>query len=89
MSRWSGGSSSSIEPWLGGRGGIVDLYCGIGTFALFFAKHGWNVIGVEENAQAIAEAVANARLNGLERARRFVAGRVEQALGDASGYASR
>ncbi len=59
---------------------IVDLFCGIGTFALYFAKRDWNVIGVDENARAVDEAVANARLNGLASRATFVAGRVEQSL---------
>lgn len=67
-----------VEPWLEGPRRIVDLYCGAGTFALFFAKHGAKVYGVEENAQAIAEAVANARRNNLEALTRFETGRVEQ-----------
>jgi 23S rRNA (uracil1939-C5)-methyltransferase len=67
-----------LEPWLEGPRRIVDLYCGAGTFALFFAKHGWRVYGVEESAQAIAEAVANARRNNLEPFTRFENGRVEQ-----------
>lgn len=66
---------------LGEPGALVDLYCGIGTFALFFAKRGWNVVGVEENERAVAEAVANARRNGLESRAAFVAARVEGALG--------
>ncbi len=57
---------------------IVDLYCGVGTFSLFFAKHGWNVNGIEENARAIDEAQANARRNGLEHLVSFTKGRVEQ-----------
>jgi 23S rRNA (uracil1939-C5)-methyltransferase len=71
----------SLEPLLTPPGRIVDLYCGAGTFALFFAKHGWRVYGVEENAQATAEAVANARRNGLEQLVRFQTGRVEQLAG--------
>ncbi len=70
-----------LSPRLGEPGVLVDLYCGIGTFALFFAKCGWNVVGVEESARAVAEAVANARLNGFESRAAFFAGRVEQALG--------
>ncbi len=73
-----------LSQRLGKPGALVDLYCGIGTFALFFAKRGWSVIGVEENARAVAEAVANARLNGLESRAIFVAGRVESALGTQS-----
>ena len=60
---------------------IVDLYCGVGTFTLFFAKHGWSVDGIEENARAIEEAQANARRNGLERFVRFTTGSVEKLCG--------
>ncbi len=67
-----------VEPWLSPRRRIVDLYCGVGTFALYFAKHGWNVHGIEESSAAIAEAAANARRNGLEGAVRFTTGRVER-----------
>ncbi len=59
---------------------VVDLYCGAGTFSLFFAKNGCQVYGVEENPQAILEAEDNARLNGLEQWVRFRAGRVEDAV---------
>jgi 23S rRNA (uracil1939-C5)-methyltransferase len=58
---------------------VVDLYCGAGTFSLFFAKNGCQVYGVEENPQAILEAEGNARLNGLEEWVRFRADRVEDA----------
>lgn len=57
---------------------IVDLYCGAGTFALFFARHGCQVFGIEENPQAIREAEVNAQLNGLENWAHFQAGRVEE-----------
>ncbi|MGA8575110.1 MAG: 23S rRNA (uracil(1939)-C(5))-methyltransferase RlmD [Candidatus Cybelea sp.] len=67
-----------LAPWLCTPGRIVDLYCGVGTFALFFAKNGWSVYGIEENAQAIAEATTNARRNDLQDLVRFTAGRVEQ-----------
>jgi 23S rRNA (uracil1939-C5)-methyltransferase len=56
---------------------IVDLYCGAGTFSLFFAKQGCHVYGVEENPQAIVEAEGNAHLNGLEEWVRFRTGKVE------------
>jgi 23S rRNA (uracil1939-C5)-methyltransferase len=59
---------------------IVDLYCGAGTFSLFFAKHGSTVLGIEENAQAIAEARDNAKLNGFERSARFHQGTVQSAF---------
>jgi 23S rRNA (uracil1939-C5)-methyltransferase len=69
-----------ITPWLERPGSIVDLYCGAGTFSLFFARHGWSVVGVEENRHAIAEAQANASFNGLQERARFEAGSVEQML---------
>ncbi len=56
---------------------IVDLYCGAGTFSLFFAHHGCEVYGIEENSQAILEAEGNAALNDLDGWVRFRAGRVE------------
>jgi 23S rRNA (uracil1939-C5)-methyltransferase len=59
---------------------IVDLYCGAGTFSLFFAKLGSDVLGVEENPQAIAEARENAALNDVPGSVRFVSGRVEEAV---------
>ncbi|HTX57819.1 MAG TPA: 23S rRNA (uracil(1939)-C(5))-methyltransferase RlmD [Candidatus Acidoferrales bacterium] len=59
---------------------IVDLYCGAGTFALFFARYGCQVYGIEENPQAIAEAEGNAALNNLENWVRFRSGRVEDVV---------
>ncbi len=56
---------------------IVDLYCGAGTFSLYFAKFGCDVYGIEESSQAILEAEDNAALNGFEARVRFRAGRVE------------
>jgi 23S rRNA (uracil1939-C5)-methyltransferase len=69
-------------PWLAHPAEIVDAYCGAGTFALFFASHGWRVCGIEENRQAIDEAHENARLNGLEDRVTFTAGRVERVLAE-------
>lgn len=59
---------------------LLDLYCGAGTFALPLAAAYAEVIGVEEHAEAIADARANAEANGIANAR-FLAGRVEAALG--------
>jgi len=69
-----------VEPRLAGVRTIVDLYCGAGTFALYFAKRGARVIGIEENPNAIREAKANAALNGVEDRTTFVAGRVDATL---------
>jgi 23S rRNA (uracil1939-C5)-methyltransferase len=67
---------------------IVDLYCGAGTFTLFFARHGCQVFGVEENAQAIAEAEGNAALNGLENWVRFRSGLVEDVVQTPEAHAA-
>lgn len=64
---------------------VVDLYCGAGTFALFFAKYGCDVYGIEESPQAVAEAEANAALNDLTDRVRFRAGRVEEQIRSAEG----
>lgn len=47
---------------------VVDAYCGIGTISLCLAKRAKQVIGVELNRQAIADAVKNMHLNEVENA---------------------
>jgi 23S rRNA (uracil1939-C5)-methyltransferase len=69
-----------LEPHVKTPRRVVDLYCGVGTFTLFFAKHGWSVDGIEESPTAITEAISNARRNGLEQRARFRTGRVEHLL---------
>ena len=59
---------------------VGDLYCGSGTFSLFFARAGARVVGVDENAAAIREARANASANELDSKTTFVAERVESAV---------
>ncbi|WP_298721184.1 23S rRNA (uracil(1939)-C(5))-methyltransferase RlmD [uncultured Oceanisphaera sp.] len=44
---------------------VFDLYCGIGTISLFMARHARQVIGIELVPEAIADARANAELNGI------------------------
>lgn len=58
---------------------VWDLYCGIGTISLFLAKKAKMVYGVEIVPQAIADANANARLNGMENTEFFV-GKAEEVL---------
>lgn len=69
-----------MAPYLGNLGRVVDLYCGAGTFAVLFATHGAQVFGIEENANAVREARANAARNGVEGRARFTAARVEVEL---------
>lgn len=47
---------------------VVDLYCGVGTFAVMFGARGASVTGVEGYAPAVDEAVANAARNGVTTA---------------------
>jgi 23S rRNA (uracil1939-C5)-methyltransferase len=69
-----------LRPYVRAGATFVDLYCGAGTFALFFAACGARAIGVEEDAVAVREARANAERNGLAESARFITGRVEQAI---------
>lgn len=58
---------------------LWDLYCGIGTISLFLASKAWQVCGVEVIPQAIEDARANARSNGIANAT-FYVGKVEEVL---------
>ncbi|AOZ93602.1 23S rRNA (uracil(1939)-C(5))-methyltransferase RlmD [Paenibacillus crassostreae] len=44
---------------------VIDAYCGIGTISLFLAQHAKKVYGVEIVPEAIEDARANAKLNGM------------------------
>lgn len=77
-----------LAPGLAAAPRVVDLYCGAGTFALFFAMRGAHVVGIEENPAAVAEARANATLNGIDDRARFIHGRVEGALANPAGKAA-
>ncbi|MEA2721781.1 MAG: rRNA (uracil1939-C5)-methyltransferase [Candidatus Eremiobacteraeota bacterium] len=74
-----------LAPGLAPDRTVVDLYCGAGTFAIFFASRGARVVGVEENAAAVREARENAALNKVEDRVRFVEGRVEGAVANKDG----
>ena len=60
---------------------VYDLYCGIGTIGLLMAPRAGEVWGLEIVEEAIADAIANARLNEVDNAR-FFAGDVRLALRD-------
>ena len=58
---------------------LVDAYCGIGTLALPLAKQVRQVIGLEVQGSAVAQATLNAQLNGIDNAS-FQVGTVEKLL---------
>ncbi|MGI8864499.1 MAG: 23S rRNA (uracil(1939)-C(5))-methyltransferase RlmD [Solirubrobacteraceae bacterium] len=58
---------------------VYDLYCGIGTIGLLMAPRAAEVWGLELSEDAIANAIANARLNEIDNAR-FFAGDVRLAM---------
>ena len=64
---------------LTGRERVFDLFCGIGTIALTLALNAGEVWGIEIVERAIADAMSNARLNGVDNAR-FYAGDVRTAM---------
>jgi 23S rRNA (uracil1939-C5)-methyltransferase len=64
---------------LSGRERVFDLFSGIGTIALALAPVAGEVWGVEVVERAVADAIENARLNGIDNAR-FYAGDVRTAL---------
>jgi 23S rRNA (uracil1939-C5)-methyltransferase len=64
---------------LSGREKVLDLFCGIGTIALVLALDAGEVWGVEIVEEAVADAIANARLNGIDNAS-FFAGDVRLAM---------
>lgn len=58
---------------------VLDLYCGIGTISLFFAKKVKNVFGVEIVPEAIEDARKNAEKNGITNAS-FEVGAAEEVI---------
>jgi 23S rRNA (uracil1939-C5)-methyltransferase len=58
---------------------VFDLYCGIGTVGLTLAPRAAELWGVEIVEEAVADAIATARLNEIDQAR-FFAGDVRLAL---------
>ena len=58
---------------------VIDAYCGIGTISLFLAQKARQVYGVEIIADAVEDARANARLNGIDNAD-FAIGRAEAVI---------
>ncbi len=60
-----------LDPQPGER--VADLFCGIGNFSLAIARRGAEVTGIEGSTGLVRRAAANAGINGLSTAARFVA----------------
>jgi 23S rRNA (uracil1939-C5)-methyltransferase len=65
----------------GGFERVYDLYCGIGTIGLLMSPRVAEVWGLELVPEAIADAIANARVNEIDNTH-FFAGDVRLALGE-------
>lgn len=64
-----------------------DLYCGVGLISLNLARDGYRVLGIEEVAQASADARRNADRNNLGKSVEFQSGRCEDVLSAAPQWA--
>jgi 23S rRNA (uracil1939-C5)-methyltransferase len=64
---------------LTGKETVLDLYCGIGNFALPLAGKSASVTGIESGYAAIEDAKANAALNGITNAA-FIADDLQKGL---------
>ena len=51
---------------LTGKETVLDAYCGVGTIGITASSAAKQVIGVELNRDAVADAIVNARLNGVK-----------------------
>ena len=73
---------------LRGHERVFDLYCGIGTIGLSLAARARELVGVEIVEPAVADAIANARINDVLNAR-FYAGDIRLAMRDLVEQAGR
>ena len=53
---------------LTGKETVIDAYCGTGTIGLTMAAEAKSVVGVEVNRDAVADAMENAKRNGVSNA---------------------
>ncbi len=66
---------------LTGKEKVIDAYCGTGTIGLTLAEDAAEVIGVEVNRDAVADALVNAKLNGVTNAQ-FICADAGQLMAD-------
>ncbi len=51
---------------LTGKERVLDAYCGIGTIGMIASRQAGEVLGVELNRDAVRDAIANAKRNGIQ-----------------------
>ena len=68
-----------VREWTPPSGTLVDLYAGVGLFALTLAGQAERVLGIESSSLAVEDATANAAAAGFQHAR-FREGDVLRAL---------
>ena len=66
---------------LSGAETVIDLYSGTGAISLLVARKSGHVYGIELTAAAVADAMRNARANGIDNCT-FLAGEVRHVLPD-------
>jgi 23S rRNA (uracil1939-C5)-methyltransferase len=64
---------------LTGTENVYDLYTGTGTIANYIARQSKNVIGIENVAEAIDDAIQNSKLNNISNTK-FIAGDIKDVL---------
>ncbi|MDQ6781726.1 MAG: 23S rRNA (uracil(1939)-C(5))-methyltransferase RlmD [Candidatus Eremiobacteraeota bacterium] len=70
---------------LRGASRVVDLFCGVGTFAVLLGKVGMSGTGIESDGRAVDEAAANAARNQVTRCSFERAG-AQEAVAGARGH---
>src|SRR5215212_11620163 len=73
---------------LTGEETVYDLYCGIGTIGLTFAREALTVWGVDVSEESVACALENAQLNGIANTA-FFAGEVAESLAELADRAGK
>ena len=64
---------------LSGKEILWDLYCGTGTIGLYLSDSAREVVGIEENSEAVDDARRNTATNGVENAH-YICGDVRKIL---------
>lgn len=54
---------------LTGKETVIDAYCGVGTIGIIASKNAKNVISIEQNTEAVKNALQNVKLNGIKNVR--------------------